>query len=131
MSESSVPPPGDAATRDAVRTPADDTFELFDLRVTVEEIRGTCTCDHAVGDWFELVGGKLGLPPDQRFCLYALQAAIPLLPAKQRPLHPSDWMATDARVVCPDPLCGVVMLIERVGHRTLHHADVSAVPLDE
>ena len=129
MSESPVPPPDDAP-RDAVRTPADDTFELFDLRVTVEEIRGTCTCDHAVGDRFELVGGKLGLPPDQRFCLYALQAAIPLLPAKQRPLHPNDWMATDARVVCPDPLCGVVMLIERVGRRTLHHADVSAVPLD-
>ena len=110
---------------------ADDTFELFDLRVTVEQICGTCTCDHAVGDSFELVGGKLGLPPGQRFCLYALQAAIPLLPAKQRPLHPNDWMATDARVVCPDPLCGVVMLIERVGRRTLRHADVSAVPLDE
>ena len=31
-----------------------DTFELFDLRVTVEEIRGTCTCAQAVGDWFEV-----------------------------------------------------------------------------
>jgi hypothetical protein len=39
-------------------------------------------------------------------------------------------MSTDARVVCPDPLCGVVMAIERVGRRTLHHDDVSAVPLD-
>ena len=127
-------PARDAApvsTPSAAGTSADDTFELYDLRVTVEEIRGTCTCNHAVGDAFELVGGKLGLPPGTRFCLYALQAAIPLLPAKQRQLHPNDWMATDARVVCPDPHCGVVMLIERVGRRTLHHADVSAVPLDE
>ncbi len=140
MTDMPVPGPiNDASASDAnpVGTPpatgpsADDTFELYDLRVTVEEIRGTCTCDHAVGDWFELVGGKLGLPPGSRFCLYALQAAIPLLPAKQRPLHPNDWMATDARVVCPDPLCGVVMLIERVGRRTLRHADVSALPLDE
>ncbi len=131
MTDTPAPRPDDATDPGAANRPADDTFELFDLRVTVEEIRGTCTCDHAVGDWFELVGGKLGLPPDKRFCLYALQAAIPLLPAKQRPLHPNDWMATDARVVCPDPLCGVVMLIERVGRRTLHHADVSAVPLDE
>jgi hypothetical protein len=38
-------------------------------------------------------------------------------------------MQTDARAVCPDPLCGVVMVIERVGRRTLRHGDVSAVPL--
>ncbi len=129
-----VPPTGSPPTdiRSTRSPPAsDDTFELYDLRVTVEQIRGACTCDHAVGDRFELVGGKLGLPDGQRFCLYALQAAIPLLPAKQRPLHPNDWMATDARVICPDPLCGVVLLIERAGRRTLHHADVSAVPLDE
>ena len=108
---------------------ADDTFELFDLRVRVEEIRGRCTCDHAIGDSFELHGGKLSLPAGQSFCLYALASALPLLPTKQRPLHPNDWMSTDARIVCPDPLCGVVMLIERVGRRTLHHDDVSAVPL--
>ena len=108
---------------------ADGTFELFDLRVVVEEIRGRCTCDHALGDAFELRGGKLSLPAGRSFCLYALQAAIPLLPAKQRPLHPNDWMATDARVVCPDPLCGVVMRIDRVGRRALRHDDVSALPL--
>ena len=39
-----------------------DTFELFDLRVTIEDIRGRCTCDHVVGDWFEVQGGKLSLP---------------------------------------------------------------------
>jgi hypothetical protein len=39
-------------------------------------------------------------------------------------------MSTDARVVCPDPLCGVVMLIERTQRRTLHHDDVSAVRLE-
>jgi len=108
-----------------------DTFELYDLRVRIEEIRGQCTCDHAVGDSFELRGGKLSLPAGQSFCLYALQSTIPLLPAKQRPLHPNDWMQTDARVVCPDPLCGVIMVIERVGQRTLHHDDVSAVPLTQ
>jgi uncharacterized repeat protein (TIGR04076 family) len=109
---------------------SDDVFELWDLRVSIEEIRGQCTCGHQVGDAFELQGGKLHLPPGQSFCLYALQSAIPLLPAKQRASHPNDWMTTDARVVCPDPLCGVVMLIERTRRRMLHHADVSAVPLN-
>jgi uncharacterized repeat protein (TIGR04076 family) len=107
----------------------DGTFELFDLRVVVEGIGGRCTCDHAIGDAFELRGGKLSLPDGRSFCLYALQAAIPLLPAKQRRLDPSDWMETDTRVVCPDPLCGLVMRIDRVGRRTLRHEDVSAVPL--
>jgi uncharacterized repeat protein (TIGR04076 family) len=78
---------------------SDGTFELFDLRVVVEEVRGRCTCDHVSGDAFESRGGKLSLPEGRSFCLYALQAAIPLLPAKQRPLQPNDWMATDARVV--------------------------------
>ena len=39
-----------------------DTFELFDLRITVEEIRGTCTCNQVVGAWFEVHGGQLILP---------------------------------------------------------------------
>ncbi|HEX2911324.1 MAG TPA: TIGR04076 family protein [Chloroflexia bacterium] len=107
----------------------DDSFSLYDLKVRIEEIKGQCTCNHRIGQYFELKGGKLSLPEGQSFCLYALQAAIPLLPAKQRPLHPHDWMETDTRVVCPDPLCGVVMAIERSGQRVLRHADVSAVPL--
>jgi len=106
-----------------------DAFELFDLRVTIEEIRGRCTCDHVMGDWFEVQGGKLSLPQGRSFCLYAIQSTLPLLPAKQRPLHANDWMSTDPRVVCPDPLCGVVMRIDRTERRVLHHGDVSDVPL--
>jgi uncharacterized repeat protein (TIGR04076 family) len=107
----------------------DDTFQLYDLKIIIEEIKGQCTCDHSIGQYFELKGGKLSLPDGQSFCLYALQSVIPLLPAKQRRNHPNDWMETDARVICPDPLCGVVLLIERSATRTLHHADVSAVTL--
>jgi uncharacterized repeat protein (TIGR04076 family) len=106
-----------------------DTFELFDLSISIEEIRGTCTCGHAVGDFFELRGGQLSLPEGQSFCVYALQSTLPLLPAKQRPLQPADWMQTDTRVVCPDPLCGVVMRIDRTERRIVRHDDVSAVPL--
>src|SRR5579859_1701963 len=107
-----------------------ETFELFDLRVSVEAIRGTCTCGHRVGDCFELRGGQLSLPgPNASFCMYAVQSALPLLPAKQRPLQPADWMQTDTQVICPDPLCGVVMRIDRVEKRVVNHSDVSAVPL--
>jgi uncharacterized repeat protein (TIGR04076 family) len=104
----------------------DDQFELYDLTLRVEEIRGHCTCAMAVGDCVHVRSGKISLPEGKDFCLYALQAAIPLLPAKQRHNHPADWMETDAQVTCPDPACGLIMRIERTGTRVLRHDDVSA-----
>jgi uncharacterized repeat protein (TIGR04076 family) len=108
-----------------------DEFELYDLTVVVEAIEGICTCAMKVGDCFYLRGGKLSLPDSADFCLYALQAAILLLPAKQRRNHPADWMETDARVSCPDPACRLIMRIDRSGQRTLKHDDVSPIPWDE
>ncbi len=107
-----------------------DQFELYDLTVEVEAIEGNCTCKMAVGDCFHLRGGKLSLPADSDFCLYALQATLPLLPAKQRQNHPADWMETDARVVCPDPACRLIMHIKRANKRKLSHDDVSPTPWD-
>jgi len=69
------------------------------------------------------------VPLGKSFCVYALQSTLPLLPAKQRRLQPADWMQTDTRVICPDPLCGVVMRIDRTELRRVRHSDVSAVPL--
>ncbi len=105
-------------------------FQLYDLALRVESINGNCTCNMRVGDSVILRGGKISLPEQSDFCLYALQSAIPLLPAKQRHNHPADWIETDSRVVCPGPACGLVMHIERISERTLNHEDVSTVPLD-
>lgn len=112
------------------RTDKDDRFELYDLRVTVEQIEGNCTCSMKVGDCFELQGGKLSLPSNADFCLYALQAVIPLLPVKQRRNHPADWVETDSRAVCPDPACRLTMRIDRTAVRSLHHDDVSVLPME-
>ncbi|NCF64448.1 MAG: TIGR04076 family protein [Anaerolineaceae bacterium] len=107
-----------------------DAFTLFDLEIVVEKIEGHCTCNMEVGNRFYLRSGKLSLPDGQDFCLYALQAAIPLLPAKQRQNHAADWIETDTRVVCPDPACRLIMRIDRVAERTLYHDDVSPIPWD-
>jgi uncharacterized repeat protein (TIGR04076 family) len=104
-----------------------DQFELFDLMVVVESINGNCTCDMNEGDCFYLKGGKVSLPNDKNFCLYALQSCIPLLPAKQRMNHPADWMETDSRIICPDPACGLIMRIDRGEKRVLDHDDVSPI----
>lgn len=105
----------------------DDEFELYDLAVMVEKIEGHCTCSMSEGDTFYLRSGKISLPDGADFCLYALQAVIPLLPAKQRRNHPADWMETDDRVVCPDPACRLIMRIDRTSSRILRHDDVSPI----
>lgn len=107
----------------------DDSFTLFDLRVEVVATERPMVCGHRAGDWFELRGEMLVLPPGQGFPLYPLAALLPLLPAKQRPTHPHDWMTTDAEVACPDPHCGARFRITRTGTTTFSHAAVTAVPL--
>lgn len=109
---------------------ARDEFVLYDVRAVVESVGPQCTCDVKVGDMFEARGGKLYLPAGQPFCLYALQSALPLIPAKQRPLQAADWMQTDTRITCPDPYCQLILRLERTQQRILRHSDTSAVPLD-
>ena len=107
-----------------------DQFELYDLTVVVEKIEGHCTCAMVEGDCFHMRGGKISLPDGADFCLYALQATLPILPAKQRRCHPADWMESDSHVACPDPACRLVMRIDRTGLRVLNHDDVSATTWD-
>ena len=108
---------------------APDEFTLYDLRVEVVDGGGEMVCNHRAGDYFELSGENLTLPPGQSFPIYPLAALLPLLPAKQRPTHANDWMTTDTDVACPDPHCGAVFRITRTGRRTFRHSEVTAVPL--
>jgi len=109
-------------------TPTDsETFELYDLRV---EVVGPgdqrIYCGAKLGDYFELRGETLYLPPGQGFSIYSLAALLPLLPAKQRTTDSNDWMATDDEVACPDPHCPSRFRITRQGRRTFRRADVTA-----
>jgi uncharacterized repeat protein (TIGR04076 family) len=109
---------------------ADDSFELYDLRVEVTNpSSGRVYCGAKVGDHFDLHGEMLHLPPGQGFSIYSLAALLPLLPAKQRPTHPNDWMTTDAEIACPDPNCASRFKITRTGKRRFSHAETTAVPL--
>lgn len=83
-----------------------------DLRVTVTAVQGTCTAGMRAGHYALVRGSSLYLP--QPFCLYALQAVLPQLPARQRPLLPDDWMVSENEVICPDPEGNVIMCIDRV-----------------
>ncbi len=85
---------------------------LRSLRIKVESVNGKCTSRMKPGDHFTLRSGRLYIPPGCHFCLYALQATLPLLPAKQRVLQDDDWMKQDSRVLCPDPAGNVILRID-------------------
>ncbi len=108
-----------------------DGFTLWDLRVEVVAGEKAMVCNHQEGDYFELSGENLFLPPGQTFPIYPLAALLPLLPAKQRNTDANDWMTTDTEIACPDPNCGGRFRIVRTGRTTFRHGDVTRVPLPE
>lgn len=113
-------------------TEHDDTFELYDLRVEVVGCQPgkRMVCHHPIGAYFEVSGENLSLPAGQTFPIYPLAALLPLIPAKQRMTHPNDWMSTDMDIACPDPNCGGIFRIKRIGKRKFSHHEVTAVPLN-
>jgi len=78
------------------------------LRITA------CTSGMRPGDYFDLRSGRLYIPPDRHFCLYALQAVLPMLPAKQRRLERGDWMRDAHHLICPDPAGNVIMRVLKI-----------------
>jgi uncharacterized repeat protein (TIGR04076 family) len=97
---------------------------LHDLRVVVDRIEGRSVCGLRVGDSFEVTASSQ-VRVDGHFCLYALAAVLPLLPAKQRPLPAGDWLERDAFVACPDPDERMVMRIERGPLRPMASGDLT------
>ena len=94
--------------------------ELYDLRVTVERIEGRSVCGLAVGDYFDVTeSSRVRIPEGRHFCLYALSAVLPLLPAKQRKLPEGDWLEQDSLVACPDTDERMIMRIERIARRSI------------
>jgi uncharacterized repeat protein (TIGR04076 family) len=101
-------------------------MRLYDVRVTVERIEGRPVCGLEVGDFFEVTeSNRVRIPEGRHFCLYALAAVLPLIPAKQRRLAAEDWLERDSLVACPDPDERVIMRIERIGERMLTTEDLT------
>ena len=107
----------------------DPYFTIYDLRVETIEGDRPFVCSHQVGSAFEVRGENLHFEADKPFSMYALAALLPLLPTKQRPLNPYDWMATDHVIACPDPHCGGRFRITRIGKRVIRRADATVEPL--
>ena len=101
-------------------------FTIYDLRITVDSIEGRSVCGLEVGDYFEVIeSSKLIIPDGKHFCIYALSAVLPLIPAKQRQLDANDWLEQDIYVSCPDPEERLILRIERIAKRTMNSEDLT------
>lgn len=99
---------------------------LYDLRVTVDRIEGRSVCGLAVGDYVELThSSRLQIPAGKHFCIWALQAVLPFLAAKQRPIPESDWLERDLEFACPDPEERVILRVERIGRSHLRSDELT------
>jgi len=87
-------------------------LETGDVLIEVERIDGRCVEGTQVGDRVLVRESSVYLP--QPFCLYALAAVLPILPAKERARDGDDWMFGTNHVTCPDPLGEVILRIETV-----------------
>ncbi len=106
----------------------DGAFWLYDLKVETVLDGRTPVCRHIEGESFTVEGEALVFPAGARVSMYALAALLPLLPAKQRPTDPADWMSTDAEVACPDPHCGGRFRVTRTARRQFHHSETTGLP---
>ncbi|MEO1679844.1 MAG: TIGR04076 family protein [Pseudomonadota bacterium] len=108
--------------------PEEDGFWLYDLTVETVLDGRTPVCRHIEGESFRVEGEALVFPKDTRISMYALAALLPLLPAKQRPTSPHDWMSTDAEIACPDPHCGGRFRVTRGARRHFTNAETTGLP---
>lgn len=106
-----------------------DGFTLYDLKVEVVATEKPMVCSHKEGDYFLVVGENLVFPQTSQFSMYSLAALLPLLPAKQRPLDPHDWMLSDSLIACPDPNCGAKFKITRLAQREFSHSECTVESL--
>jgi uncharacterized repeat protein (TIGR04076 family) len=101
-------------------------MEIYDVRVTVERIEGRSVCGLQPGDYFEVTeSSRIRIPEGGHFCLYALSAVLPLIPAKQRKLPDEDWLEHETFVACPDAEERLIMRIDRVGVRTMRAEELT------
>ena len=112
------------------KTTKDDYFELYDLKIEVlQDEAKPMICNHPKGMHFLMSGENLIFPNNATFPLYCLASLMPILPVKQRDTHACDWITTDSIIACPDPNCGGLFKITRLGKKSFKHSDVTLTAL--
>lgn len=94
------------------------SIRLTDLKITVSEVRGTCRARMVPGDSVIVRGELLEVSQGRGFCLYALNAVLPYLLARERQLDEGDWLGFVPSFDCPEADRTVRMTVEALPNMT-------------
>jgi uncharacterized repeat protein (TIGR04076 family) len=67
-----------------------------------------------VGDYFDIRGSRLMLPPGGSFNVYAMNAVFPVVALRAGELPDDDWLSRKPWICSPDPHENIVMRLDRV-----------------
>ncbi len=86
---------------------------MKDLKVTVKKVIDHCGAKHKPGDHFFVRGqGRIEIPDNKPFCMYALQSVTSFLLMKQYQDELNvDWIDNTKELACPDA-GGIVFDVE-------------------
>ncbi|MFC1898414.1 TIGR04076 family protein [Candidatus Cloacimonadota bacterium] len=77
---------------------------MKELKVVVEQVVDHCGAKLKPGDTFYVTGkGKIKIPDEKEFCMFALQSLIPFLINKQLEIKEEKYIVDMNRLCCPDP----------------------------
>lgn len=98
-------------------------YKLYDLEITTVGDPSTYNCSHVHGDQLLVRGENIAFGPNTtQFSHYALATLMPYIAAKQRASDDKDWMAVEADIACPDPLCGARFHFKRLKLTTYEYS---------
>ena len=76
---------------------------MYDIRVTVKSVKGSCAAGYKPGDYFSVNGGLMIEAGEPRgLCMYARPALLPCLTAYCRETPETDWINFKQEFQCPD-----------------------------
>jgi len=87
---------------------------MKELKIVVDEVKDHCGAKLKPGDTFYVTGkGKIMIPENKGFCMFAIQSLIPFLVTKQfeDEIGDNEYITNMKKLCCPDP-GGVVFRIE-------------------
>lgn len=101
------------------------TYKLFDLEIITTGDPKTFNCSHQKGEKLVIKGENISFGEGtKQFSHYALATLIPYIAAKQRADKEHDWMYFESQIACPDPQCGAVFTINRVGSTEYEYSPI-------
>lgn len=88
--------------------------EEYAVRVIVDRVDSP-TSTTKVGDYFDVIGSTLVLPPGATFDIYAMNAVFPVLALRLGDFgEENDWLSRKPYICSPDPTENIVMRLDRI-----------------